>query len=139
MIRLATTADVDAILELWQRAGSTPSHTDNAAAVTRVVEAPHARVFVDEEAGTVVGSLIATFDGWRGNVYRMAVDPEYRRRGRALGLVRAADEWFVAVGAVRVTALVEGDRPGAQAFWSAAGFAWQDGMRRYVKTMRSIA
>jgi ribosomal protein S18 acetylase RimI-like enzyme len=138
VIRLANVDDAPALLDLWERAHSTPSQTDNVSAVTQVIEAPHARVFVAEDGGAIVGSIIATFDGWRGNVYRMAVDPEHRRQGIARELVVRAAEWFEEVGARRVTALVEGDRPVAQAFWSAIGFEWQDGMRRYVMTLRSI-
>jgi ribosomal protein S18 acetylase RimI-like enzyme len=140
VIRVATVADAPALLALWERAHSTPSHTDNVAAVTRVIEVPHAQVFVavGSDGDGLIGSLIATFDGWRGNVYRMAVDPEHRRQGIALELVARARAWFEAVGARRVTALVEGDRSVAQAFWSAAGFEWQDGMRRYVMTLRTI-
>jgi ribosomal protein S18 acetylase RimI-like enzyme len=138
VIRRATADDAAALLALWERAHSTPSTTDNAAAVTRVIETPAARVFVAEEDGVIVGSIIATFDGWRANVYRMAVDPGHRRQGIALELAGRATEWFREVDARRVTALVEADRPEAQAFWSAAGFAWQDGMRRYVMTLRNI-
>jgi ribosomal protein S18 acetylase RimI-like enzyme len=138
VIRLATIDDAPALLALWERAHSTPSQTDNVAAVTRVIEVSHARVFVAVEGDGLIGSLIATFDGWRGNVYRMAVDPEHRRQGIALELVACAREWFEAVGARRVTALVEGDRAVAQSFWSAAGFEWQDGMRRYVLTVNNI-
>ncbi len=139
MIRRATIDDAPALLALWQRAESTPSHTDNVAALTRVIEAPHARVFLADDDGLVVGSLIATFDGWRGNVYRMAVDPEYRRQGIARELATHACEWFEAVDARRVTALVEGDRPVAQAFWTSAGFSWQQEMRRYVMTLPNIS
>ena len=92
-IRHATTADVDAVLELWRRAGAHPSATDTAPDLQRVVDAPHAAVIVAVAGdGTIVGSLIATFDAWRGNFYRMAVDPDLRRLGLARRLARAGED-----------------------------------------------
>jgi ribosomal protein S18 acetylase RimI-like enzyme len=135
-IRRATAGDIPAVLELWRRADAAPSVTDTAEDLARVVVAAHAHVLVAEDAQhEIVGSLIATFDGWRGNVYRMVVDPAHRRQGLALRLVADAEAWLRAAGARRVSALVEGTRPQAQAFWAAAGFNEYAGMRRYVKSV----
>jgi GNAT superfamily N-acetyltransferase len=38
--------------------------------------------------GRIVGSVIGGWDGWRGNIYRLAVVPEYRRLGIARRLVK---------------------------------------------------
>ena len=133
-IRRAAPTDVAAILDLWRRADAYPSVTDTPHDVERVVGAPHAAVFVATgDGGELVGSLIATFDGWRGNVYRMAVDPRERRRGVGLALAAAAEEWLHAAGARRLTALVTGDDARARAFWEAAGFELYAGMVRYAK------
>ena len=135
-IRRATTADVAALLDLWRRAGAHPSPTDTEPDVTRVLEAPHAAAFVAVDAdGLVVGSVIATFDGWRGNVYRMAVDPKVRRLGVARRLAAEAEGWLRAAGARRVTALVEGDREIARVFWESVGFEHYEGMLRYSKSV----
>jgi ribosomal protein S18 acetylase RimI-like enzyme len=135
-IRHATAADVGDILELWRRAEAHPSATDTSHDLGRVVDAPHAAVLVAAAGdGAIVGSLIATFDGWRGNLYRMAVDPKERRRGLARRLAAAAEDWLRASGAVRLSALVEGDNATAQAFWEAVGFEHYEGMRRYSKNL----
>ena len=135
-IRHATKDDIDGILELWRRADAHPSATDTPHDLHRVIDAPHAAVFVAEAAdGTLVGSVIATFDGWRGNLYRMAVDPKERRRGLARRLSTEAEDWLRAAGARRLSALVEGDREIAQSFWEAVGFEHYEGMRRYSKNL----
>jgi ribosomal protein S18 acetylase RimI-like enzyme len=134
-IREATAADVQALLELWRRAEAAPSVTDTSEDVARVVAAPSALVLVAVVGDAVVGSVIATFDGWRANFYRLAVDPELRRAGVARQLVAAAERWLNARGARRASALVEDDRPDAKAFWSAAGFAYHEGIGRYTKSV----
>ena len=134
-LRRANGEDVEAILALWRRAESTPSVTDTGDDLRRALDMPYTYVVVALDDGVVVGSLIATFDGWRGNLYRMSVDPRHRRAGLALALVSDAEQWLRAAGAKRVTALVEGANEGAQSFWDAAGFGVYDGMLRFVKTL----
>jgi len=135
-IRHATKDDVDDLLELWRRAGAHPSATDTPHDLARAIDAPHAAVLVAvAEDGTLVGSVIAAFDGWRGNLYRMAVDPEERRLGLARRLNTEAEDWLRATGARRLSALVEGDREIAQVFWEAVGFEHYEGMRRYSKNL----
>jgi len=134
-IRDATASDIDALLDLWRRAGAAPSVTDTVHDVARVVASPAASVLVAVDGGTVIGSVIAAFDGWRGNFYRLAVDPARRRSGIARQLVDAGEGRLRALGVRRASALVEGHRPIAQAFWSASGFDHHEGMRRYTKSL----
>ena len=47
----------------------------------------NADVLVAEVDVRVVGSIVGGFDGWRGNIYRLAVHPRFRRRGVARALV----------------------------------------------------
>jgi ribosomal protein S18 acetylase RimI-like enzyme len=41
---------------------------------------------VAEGDGEIVGALIAAWDGWRGNMYRLAVREGHRREGIGLAL-----------------------------------------------------
>jgi ribosomal protein S18 acetylase RimI-like enzyme len=135
-IRPGTTDDVENVLAFWIHAGAHPSATDTVRDVARVVVAPHAELLLAvDDRGRVVGSVIATFDGWRGNFYRMAVDPAVRRQGLARRLADAAEAWLRAAGAVRLSALVEGDNEIAPVFWESVGFAHYEGMRRYSKDL----
>ncbi|MEO0405780.1 MAG: GNAT family N-acetyltransferase [Cyanobacteria bacterium P01_A01_bin.135] len=52
-------------------------------------------------------SFFGGFDGWRGDLYRLAVHPQYRRRGVAAVLVNQIEDHFVQQGVKRITALVE--------------------------------
>ena len=132
--RQAREIDARAILQVWLDAGLTESVTDD---VTNIVSAiREATVFpVAEADGRLIGTLIAGFDGWRGNLYRLAVVPEFRRRGIARALVEQAERTFRERGVRRVTALVERERAHATDFWSAAGYTDDVRLSRFVRTL----
>ncbi len=134
-IRLLDGHEAEALLELWT-VSTGPSETDTIADISRLVREAHARCLVADVNGQIVGSVIATFDGWRGNIYRLAVRPEHRRRGIARALVAAVEEAFAAWGVRRVTVLVERDHPWAVGFWSAVGYDLDTRIARFVRSLR---
>ncbi len=134
-IRECLRRDVPAVLEFWRQAEATPSITDTVDELGRAIASSSAKVLVAEVSGSVVGSIIGTFDGWRGNVYRMAVHPKYRRRGIARALVAQVEKWLSGQGAKRVTALVEKDHSWATDFWTAVGYDVDQRIARHVRTL----
>ena len=129
-IRECRPEEAEALLALWQAAGTSPSVTDTITDIRGAIESS-ASVLVAEVDQHIVGSLIATFDGWRGNMYRLAVHPDYRRRGIGRALVKEGERCLVGRGAKRITALVEGKYPGAVAFWSSVGYEIEPGIVRF--------
>ena len=123
------------VLEMWHGSEATSSITDTIEDINRVVSCPTASALVAESGGRIIGSVIGSFDGWRGNIYRLAVLPEFRRQGVARRLVEAIDGWLLDQGAKRVTALVEKDHPWAIGFWDAAGYTLEPLDVRYVRDL----
>jgi ribosomal protein S18 acetylase RimI-like enzyme len=136
-IRVARREDIDAVLSLWEQApspavGSTPDGLDS---ILLLIEHADDALFVAEHQGLVVGALIAVWDGWRGNMYRLAVLPAYRRRGIARRLVEAGHEALHAKGARRITALVAREEPAATGLWRAAGYQLDEDRVRFVRNL----
>jgi ribosomal protein S18 acetylase RimI-like enzyme len=138
-IRRAGVDDVAPLLALWKAAGATASPADTEADLERALSDDRLACFVAEVDGGVVGSIIAAFDGWRGNIYRLAVHPDVRRRGIGRQLVDAAHDSFERWNARRITALAEKDHPWAVSFWSAVGYAPDERMSRFVRNLPSRA
>src|SRR5207245_1502117 len=127
--------DAERVIDLWRRAGATPSRTDTPEELRRAITHPATCILLAEAREQLVGSIIGTFDGWRGNIYRLVVHPEHRRQGMASALVAEVENYLHQAGAKRITALVERDHPEAVAFWEATNFALDTRIVRYVRTL----
>ncbi|SCF63405.1 Acetyltransferase (GNAT) domain-containing protein [Streptomyces sp. Ncost-T6T-2b] len=80
-IRSAAPADLDEVLAFWKTAAEGTSISDDGDGVARLVERDPEALILAERDGTLVGTVIAGFDGWRCHLYRLAVHPDQRRRG----------------------------------------------------------
>jgi ribosomal protein S18 acetylase RimI-like enzyme len=122
-VRRCQRADVPAVLGLWAETRSAHASTsDRLEDVEHLVDDSPAALLVAERDGEIVGALIAAWDGWRGNMYRLAVRDGHRREGIALSLTRAGEEYLRKCGTRRVTALVAVEDEVAGGFWEAAGY-----------------
>lgn len=121
---------------LWRLSEARASVTDNVEELRRVIGLQTAECFVARVGNTIVGTVIAANDGWRGNIYRLAVHPAYRRQGIGLRLLEQAHDEFRRWGVRRVTALVERDHEWAVGFWKAAGYVEDHEVARFVRNMQ---
>jgi ribosomal protein S18 acetylase RimI-like enzyme len=123
-------------MELWAQARSGHASTpDRPEDVERLLAGSPAALLVAELDGKIVGALIAGWDGWRGNMYRLAVKREHRRKGIGLELTRAGEEYLRGCGVGRVTALVAFDDEAAGAFWESAGYPADREIGRRVRNL----
>ena len=135
-IRPCRPDEIGAVLALWDRCRSTHAITpDSPERVERLVARDPEALLVADRDGELVGAVIAAWDGWRGNLYRLAVAPELRRRGVARLLVEAAEARLRERGVPRFGALVAFEDAGATAFWEAMGYARDPVMGRMVRTL----
>jgi ribosomal protein S18 acetylase RimI-like enzyme len=123
-------------LALWAQArsehASTPDCVDD---VERLVADSPAALLVAERDGAIVGALIAAWDGWRGNMYRLAVRDDCRRERIGIALTRAGEEYLRGCGATRVTALVAFEDEAAATFWESAGYPLDPVIGRRVRNL----
>jgi ribosomal protein S18 acetylase RimI-like enzyme len=135
MIRPANEDDVPAVLALWTAAETAPSVTDDVESIEGLLACDAEGLLVACVGDRIVGSLVAVWDGWRGNMYRLAVHPDLRRRGIARALVEAGEQRLRGRGARRVTALVLRGEEHALGFWQAVGYDPDPRIDRHVKTL----
>jgi ribosomal protein S18 acetylase RimI-like enzyme len=135
-IRRVRENELAGVLEMWREAEVTPpSVSDSIEALTRLIAEPTAILLVAEVDERIVASVIGGWDGWRGNIYRLAVTPDYRRKGIARRLVEEVSAALFVKGATRISALVEREHPWAIGFWESmreAGYESDAKFARYI-------
>lgn len=109
--------EVGAILELWQATRSGPSITDTPEHLAMVIEEEPDLFLVAETEGRIVGSIIGGWDKWRAHIYRLAVHPDFRRRGLARALTQEIERRLQARGARRIYALAATKQEMSVRFW----------------------
>jgi ribosomal protein S18 acetylase RimI-like enzyme len=149
VVRPARRSEIPAVLALWREADAVPSISDDPASLGRLLATSDDALLVAEvpgpeapepghpgAGGRLVGTIVAGWDGWRGNLYRLAVLPTARRRGIALRLVAEAERRLAGKGAIRLSALVMSEHDPAVALWLAAGYAHDLRVGRFVRSLR---
>jgi ribosomal protein S18 acetylase RimI-like enzyme len=135
-IRVGRREDIDGVLALWAQARSAAATThDDAESVARLLDHTPDALLVADCEGELVGVLLVAWDGWRGNMYRLAVLPAWRRRGIARRLVEAGHERLRGKGARRITALVAHAEGQATGLWRATGYDLDTQLSRFVRNL----
>lgn len=123
-IRPMTIADYDGVYDLWINTPGMGLNTtdDSREGIAQYLCRNPATSFVAEEAGRIVGVIIAGHDGRRGFIYHTAVRPECRKQGIATQLVEHAMAALEKEG-IHKAALVVFERNAlGNAFWERIGF-----------------
>ena len=125
------------MLSLWRAAAGPAGATDTREGLAQLLRCDPEGLLIADSEEAPIGSLIAVCDGWRGNLYRLAVLPERRREGVATALLREGERHLRTLGAVRLAAVVAEGDDHAMAFWQAAGYRMQGDRTRFVRELEA--
>ncbi len=109
-IRPLSVADIPAATALWQRCGlpHSPSGRDDPAALAAQIEIAGDLFLAAFVAEHLVGTALGTIDGrQKGWINRVAVDPDFQRRGLAIDLIRHLEAKFAERDCLVTAALIE--------------------------------
>jgi ribosomal protein S18 acetylase RimI-like enzyme len=119
-----TIADYDQIVALWKRAGLPfkPLGRDRKSAVqAQMTENPD--FFLGAlEGNRLVGVVVATSDGRKGWINRLAVDPDFRRVGVAEKLISEAENILHKHGIRMFCALIDDDNKVSKQLFKKCGY-----------------
>jgi ribosomal protein S18 acetylase RimI-like enzyme len=119
--------DHDAVVRLWATVfADDPPHNAPAGLIARKRGVQPELLLVATDGGAVVGAIMAGFDGVRGWLHHVAVDPQARRRGVGAALVRAAEAGLARLGCPKVNLQVRATNTGVVAFYRSLGYAVEE-------------
>jgi N-acetylglutamate synthase len=108
-IRRLVSADHDALLRVWAVAGLPykpfgRDSRENLSIEMDRTETGFLGAFVDDR---LVGVVLATWDGRKGWINRLAIDPDFRSHGIGERLIREAEAFLESLGAAIIACLIE--------------------------------
>ena len=128
--------DYQIVRNLWQTAGLTLRPGDELEDVKLKLQRDPDLFLVAEEDERIVGSVIGGWDGRRGWIYHLAVNPEHQRKRIGVGLVREVEKRLVVKGAKKVNAQVYKWNERSSEFFKAIGYEAQPDLVMIGKQLR---
>jgi ribosomal protein S18 acetylase RimI-like enzyme len=119
-------ADVEAVIALWQRCGSTRPWNDPAADIALARRGPNSTVLTGRDGDMIVASVMVGHDGHRGWVYYVTVDPDRRHQGFGRSIMNAAEAWLRARGILKLQLMVRKDNVKVHSFYRSIGYYNQE-------------
>lgn len=123
-IRPLTSDDYYSLIALWEKSGLNfqPRGRDSRVAMTRQMSRIPDFFIGAFDRGKLIGSVIATSDGRKGWINRLAVDPAYRRKGVGKLLVKKAEDILTKSGVEVFAVLVEGENVASFRLFESLGY-----------------
>lgn len=123
--RNLTIDDYDEIIDLWERAGLPykPKGRDSREAIEKQMKIDPELFLGAFHKGRLIGIVIGSYDfRMKGWINRLAVDPNYRRRGIAQKLITKMEEILKSKGAAIIATLIELPNPASVNLFKKMGY-----------------
>ena len=125
-IRPFQSTDEGAVVALWARCGLTRPWNDPHKDIARKLAVRPDLFLVAELDGTLIGTVMVGYDGHRGWINYLGVDPTSRRQGVGRALMAEAERLLRREGCPKVNLQVRTSNTEAIEFYRRVGFAIDD-------------
>ncbi len=111
------------VIALWKTAfGYDAPHNAPGLVIDKKLDMQDSLFFVALVETTVVGTIMAGYDGHRGWLYSVAVHPDQRHKGLGADLVRHAEKALTDRGCVKINLQIADGNESVTGFYESLGF-----------------
>ena len=122
VIRPYAPSDESAVITLWRECGLLRPQNDPRKDIARKLRVNPEWFLVAESGGRLVGAVMAGYDGHRGWINYLAVEPGRQRAGVGRQLMSEAERVLRAAGCPKINLQVRPENQAAIAFYERLGF-----------------
>jgi ribosomal protein S18 acetylase RimI-like enzyme len=117
----------DPVLALWKAVfGYEAAHNRPEFVIDQKLAVDDGLFFVAIQRERVIGTAMAGYDGHRGWIYSMAVDPQQRQKGIGSALLACAERRLSSLGCAKVNLQILHDNHAVQRFYQANGYTTEN-------------
>ncbi|MSO77944.1 MAG: GNAT family acetyltransferase [Alphaproteobacteria bacterium] len=124
--RNVTLDDSEPVLDLWRRAGLLLSFGDDPPGVAQRLARDPELFFVGELDGRIVACVMGCYDGRRGWVNHLAVDPACQASGYGARMLAELERRLGRIGCIKINLLIKRSNAAVVDFYEKAGYARDD-------------
>jgi len=112
------------VVELWRNVfGYETAHNEPNLAISKKIATNDGLFFVAVENTDIAGTIMAGYDGHRGWLYSVAVDPKIRLNGLGSSLVRHAEKALTDLGCMKVKLQLLATNEATATFYKSLGYS----------------
>jgi len=126
IIRPYRATDEAALIALWQACDLIKPQNDPRKDIARKLRVNPEWFLVGEWDGRIVAGVMAGYEGHRGWINYLAVDPAHRRAGLGRAIMAEAERLLRAAGCPKINLQIRTSNRGVIAFYQQLGFAADD-------------
>ena len=122
-VRVFETKDSEAVVELWEKCGLLRPWNDPHVDILRKQSVGAELFLVGYIESRLVACVMGGYDGHRGWMNYLAVDPDQRKSGLAREIVTALERRLIAVGCPKINLQVRTDNTAVLKFYERLGYS----------------
>lgn len=117
-------AEIEELYELWNlsKLPYKPQGRDSVEGFSKRINNSDTAIFGIHDNGILIASMVLSADGQKGWINRIAIHPEYRRKGIAQYLIDFAENYFKEKGIGLFAALIEEDNHPSRSLFTKADY-----------------
>ena len=135
IIRPFELKDKESVVELWKICRLTRPWNNPEKDIERKLNVQSEMFLVLEIEGSIVGSVMAAYDGHRGVINYLAVHPGYQKKGYGKILMTHVEQELLNKGCPKINLLVRSDNLNVKRFYKGLHYDEQDDVKVFGKRL----
>ncbi|MEP3047842.1 MAG: GNAT family acetyltransferase [Roseibium sp.] len=111
------------LIALWEKCGLVRSWNDPNKDIDRCLGAPSSDLFLMIEDDQLLGAVMAGYDGHRGAIYYLSVDPAHQTTGHGKTLMDYCEKYLMDLGCPKINLFVRKGNEKVMGFYDSLGYA----------------